>query len=32
MPYYIIKSETFAPICAFHTYAVGYEVYRHPPF
>jgi hypothetical protein len=22
----------FAPICAFHKYAVGYEVYHHPPF
>jgi hypothetical protein len=21
----------FAPICAFHMYAVGYEVYHHPP-
>jgi hypothetical protein len=22
----------FAPICAFHVFAVGYEVYHHPPF
>jgi hypothetical protein len=22
----------FAPICAFHMYAVGYEVFHHPPF
>jgi hypothetical protein len=22
----------FVPICAFHTYAVGYEVSHHPPF
>jgi hypothetical protein len=22
----------FAPICAFHMYAVGYEVNHHPPF
>jgi hypothetical protein len=22
----------FAPICAFHVIAVGYEVYHHPPF
>jgi hypothetical protein len=22
----------FVPICAFNMYAVGYEVYHHPPF
>jgi hypothetical protein len=22
----------FAPICVFHVYVVGYEVYHHPPF
>jgi predicted Abi (CAAX) family protease len=22
----------FAPICAFHLYAVGYKVYHHPQF
>jgi hypothetical protein len=27
-----VKSKIRAPICAFHMYAVGYEVCHYPPF
>jgi hypothetical protein len=32
MVYYIKNLKyLFVPICACHMYAVGYEVYQHPP-